>query len=64
MPKGRGFSPIAWEILNNSDKLTFTLFEANEKVDDGEIYYKKEIELLGTELNDDLRSTGPRLLLN
>ena len=56
MPKGRGFSPIAWEILNNSDKLTFTLFEANEKVDDGEIYYKKEIELLGTELNDDLRS--------
>ena len=56
LPKGRGFSPIAWEILNNSDKLTFTLFEANEKVDDGEIYYKKEIELLGTELNDDLRS--------
>ena len=56
LPKGRGFSPIAWEILNNSEKLTFTLFEANEKVDDGEIYYKKEIELLGTELNDDLRS--------
>ena len=56
LPKGRGFSPIAWEILNNSKKLTFTLFEANEKVDDGDVYFKKEIELLGTELNADLRS--------
>ena len=41
LPKGRGFSPIAWEILNNSDKLTFTLFETNEKVDDGETTIKK-----------------------
>ena len=56
LPKGRGFSPIAWEILDSANKLTFTLFEANEKIDDGDIYYKKEVELSGTELNDDLRS--------
>ena len=39
--KGRGFSPIAWEILDSANKLTFTLFEANEKIDD--IYYKKKL---------------------
>ena len=40
LPKGRGFSPVAWEILNGKDFLVFTLFEANEQVDSGEIYKK------------------------
>ena len=55
LPKGRGFSPIAWEVLNGSTELTFTLFEANENVDDGKIYQKKTIKLIGTELSADLR---------
>ena len=55
LPKGKGFSPIAWEILDGSNEITFTLFEANEDVDDGDIYYKETVLLKGDELNDDLR---------
>lgn len=55
LPKGKGFSPIAWEILDGSNEITFTLFEANEGVDDGDIYYKETVSLKGDELNDDLR---------
>ena len=55
LPNGRGFSPIAWEILNNSDQIVFTLFEADEKVDNGKIYFKKSIDLIGTELNNEIK---------
>jgi methionyl-tRNA formyltransferase len=55
LPKGKGFSPIAWAILDGSNEITFTLFEANEDVDDGDIYYKETVLLKGDELNDDLR---------
>ena len=56
LPKGRGFSPIAWDILNNKNELTFSLFEATENVDEGFIYDKISIPLNGTELNDELRN--------
>ena len=56
LPKGRGFSPIAWEVLAGCDELSFTLFEANEYVDDGLIYLVKTVDLEGTELNSDLRN--------
>lgn len=55
LPNGKGFSPIAWEILNNSNEIIFTLFEADEKVDNGKIYFKKSINLIGTELNDEIK---------
>ncbi len=55
LPKGRGFSPIAWEILKNSNLITFSLFEADENVDNGKIYGKKELQLSGTELNDEIK---------
>lgn len=56
LPLGRGFSPIAWEILNNKEELTFTLFEAVEGADEGDIYLKNKVKLNGTELNDELRT--------
>lgn len=56
LPKGRGFSPIAWEILNNMNYLTFTLFEADEEVDNGQIYKKLKVELKGTELNEEIKN--------
>ena len=55
LPSGRGFSPIAWEILNKSNQIIFTLFEADEEIDNGEIYMKRKIKLKGTELNDEIK---------
>jgi len=55
LPKGRGFAPIAWDVLKGESKITFSLFEASIEADAGFIYDKKIVNLSGTELNDDLR---------
>ena len=55
LPKGRGFSPIAWEIIKDAEFLVFTLFEADEQVDNGEIYEKIKIKLNGSELNEEIK---------
>ena len=55
LPKGKGWSPLSWQILEGKSKFTFTLFEASKKIDDGKIYLQKEITLKGYELFDDWR---------
>jgi methionyl-tRNA formyltransferase len=55
LPKGKGWSPLTWQILEGKNKIPVTLFEAAEKVDAGDIYIKKYIELDGTELIDETK---------
>ena len=64
LPKGKGFSPIAWEILEGLNEITFTLFEANEGIDDGDVYFKEKVFLKGDELNDDLRKIQANTTFN
>ena len=42
LPKGRGFSPHIWDIINGSDSIFISLLEASEKVDRGDIWKKLE----------------------
>ena len=55
LPKGKGFSPLAWQILEKSNNIPVTLFEAVEKVDTGKIYLVDYIKLEGHELNDEIK---------
>lgn len=55
LPKGKGWSPLSWQILEGINDIPFTLFEANEKVDGGKIYIQKKISFNGNELVDELR---------
>ena len=55
LPKGKGFSPMQWQILEGKDRIVLTLFEAVEAVDAGPFYLKGNIELNGTELYEELR---------
>lgn len=55
LPKGRGWSPMTWEILKKKKIIYFTLFRANKKVDSGEIYLQKIIKLTGVELYDEIK---------
>lgn len=41
LPKGKGMSPLTWQILEGKKKIFFCLFEADTKIDNGLIYYKK-----------------------
>ncbi len=55
LPKGKGWSPITWSILNNKKKLYFTLFIADKKIDNGDIVLQNTIKLKGFELFNDIK---------
>ena len=50
LPKGKGWSPLTWQILEGKDRIPITLFEANSEVDSGDIYLQDQIKLEGHEL--------------
>jgi len=45
LPKGRGWSPHIWEIVNGAEKVTLSLLEAEDKVDSGDIWKKINIHI-------------------
>lgn len=55
LPKGRGWSPLTWQIIEGQNRIPITLFEAAETVDSGEIYTKIHLHFDGHELIDELR---------
>lgn len=55
LPKGKGWAPMFWQILEDKNEIIFSMFEASDNVDDGDIYMKKTLFLNGTELNSELR---------
>jgi len=55
LPKGRGWSPLTWQILEGKNMIPITLFEASEDLDAGPIYFQSIISFKGNELIDELR---------
>jgi len=55
LPKGKGMSPLAWQIIEGKDEIPITLFEAVEALDAGQIYYQENMSFDGTELLGELR---------
>jgi methionyl-tRNA formyltransferase len=43
LPKYRGASPIQWALLNGEEKTGITIFELNEKMDEGDILTQAEL---------------------
>jgi len=56
LPKGKGMSPLSWQILEGKNKIEVTLFEAVEALDAGDIYIQDRIIFEGYELLDELRT--------
>ena len=55
LPQGKGWSPVTWQVLEGLHKIPITLFEAQESVDSGMIYYQDEIALDGGELLPEIK---------
>lgn len=55
LPKGRGWSPHIWQILEGKNEIPVCVFEAVEELDSGKIYFKEMSKFNGTELVDELR---------
>ncbi len=56
LPKGKGWSPLTWQILEGKNRVPITLFEAEDSVDSGDIYLKGEMIFRGDELIDEMRA--------
>lgn len=58
LPRGRGWSPHIWDIVNGASEITVSLLEAQDKVDSGDIWRKIQIQIpkhmLFNEINEKL----------
>lgn len=61
LPKGKGWSPLFWQVLEGKDSIVFTLFSADSKADSGEIYLQKTLSLSGLELYEELREKQAKM---
>lgn len=55
LPKGKGFAPIQWQILEGISHIKISLIEAAQDVDSGDIYLQSQINFDGTELYQEIR---------
>ena len=55
LPKGQGWSPMSWQILEGVSHIPVTLFEAVVELDSGPIYLQQPLHLQGHELVDEWR---------
>ncbi|MGI9519645.1 MAG: hypothetical protein ACR2NP_21510, partial [Pirellulaceae bacterium] len=60
LPRGRGFAPISWQVLADSDKVTICLLEAARDADAGDVFLRHRLSLRGDELCDELRTMQGR----
>lgn len=54
LPKGRGWSPHIWTVLEGGNEITVSLIEAEDKVDTGRIWAQEKICLEGHELYNEI----------
>jgi|SRR3972149_1625642 len=54
LPKGRGWSPHIWQILEGANNIPVMLLEAADGVDTGKVWAKDELKLEGHELFDEI----------
>ena len=55
LPKGRGMSPLYWQILKGETKVIFTLFECSQKMDEGRYYFKRSFHFRPTLLFEEIK---------
>ncbi len=55
LPKGKGFSPVQWQIMEGKNEIPVCLIHATADVDAGNILEKASIRLQGHELFSDIR---------
>lgn len=56
LPQGRGWSPLAWQILDGKDDFTVSLITAEDEIDSGGIVAQEHFSLEGHELSDEINA--------
>ena len=55
LPKGRGFAPVQWQILEGKADITVCLLKISDEVDSGDIFDRMTLSLDGSELYEEIR---------
>ena len=61
LPRGRGFAPVVWQVLQGTRRIPIVLFEAVKQADAGPIYLRDELVLEGHELMNEIRHLQGRM---
>lgn len=56
LPKGRGWSPHVWGIIEGASEITVSLLEVANKVDSGDVWQKIRVPILKTDVYDEINS--------
>jgi len=64
LPKGRGFAPLTWQILEGKNHIPICLVEAAEAVDSGPVIDREWISYEGHELLNDLRQRAGEMTIS
>lgn len=56
LPRGRGWSPHVWQILEGRQDVVVSLIEAQDEVDTGPIWAQRHLVLEGHELHEEINS--------
>lgn len=54
LPKGRGWSPLAWQVLEGKNEITVSAIKCSDPVDSGDIVKRSKIFLDGSELSEEI----------
>ncbi len=60
LPQGKGFAPVAWQILEGRQVIPICLIEASEAADSGKIWIQDSFNLTGRELYHQWRAKQGR----
>ena len=56
LPEGRGWSPLAWQVLEGRKEFTASLITATDEIDAGNLVAQAQFDLEGHELSDEINS--------
>ena len=56
LPRGRGWSPLVWQVLEGKKEITVSMIEAVDAVDAGPVWRRVTVRLAGHELFDEICS--------
>ena len=64
LPKGKGMSPLTWQIVEGKKKIPHTMCEAADKIDSGVVYRRGTLKLEGHELLDEMHEKQGALIVS
>lgn len=64
LPRGRGFSPLVWQVLGGINTIPVTMITMTEAADAGDILMQRLLEFGGHELNDEMRDAMGAMIVD